>query len=238
VALYKEQGIVLRTTKLGEADRIVTVLTQGTGKIRAVAKGVRKTRSKFGARLDPFTHVDLLLYRGRELDIVTQADIITSFREIRADYTRFAAGEMVLEAAERVVEERERNTRMFMLLLGALRRLADAAETDPGTIADAYLIRLTSLAGFRPALGGCAECGRAEVTRFSIQQGGMVCDACRSGGTIRVGEGTVPYLTGLLDDVAGGATTDATRNEASNLVRAYLEYHLNRPLRAWAHVPR
>src|ERR1051326_7826766 len=115
--LYKEQGIVLRTMKLGEADRIVTVLTQGTGKIRAVAKGIRKTRSKFGARLEPFTHVDLLLYKGRELDIVTQAEIITSFRAIRDDYTRFAAGEMILEGADRATDDRERNTRMFMLLL-------------------------------------------------------------------------------------------------------------------------
>src|SRR6184192_2460744 len=115
--LYKEQGIVLRTMRLGEADRIVTVLTQGTGKIRAVAKGIRKTRSKFGARLDPFTHVDLLLYKGRELDI------ITSFRELRGDYNRFTAGEMILEAADRVIEDREPNTRMFMLLLTSLRRL-------------------------------------------------------------------------------------------------------------------
>jgi DNA repair protein RecO (recombination protein O) len=237
VALYKEQGIVLRTVKLGEADRIVTVLTQGTGKIRAVAKGVRKTRSRFGARLDPFTHVDLLLYKGRELDIVTQADIISSFREIRGDYVRFAAGEMILEAADRVAEDRERNTRMFMLLLGALRRLADARESDPGAVADAYLLRLTALAGFLPSLTACAECGRTDVTRFSIQQGGMVCDGCRSGGTIRVAEGTVPYLTGLLDDVSS-SSEDNVRKEASNLVRAYLEFHLDRPLRAWAHIPR
>lgn len=236
MALYKEQGIVLRTMKLGEADRIVTILTQGTGKIRAVAKGVRKTRSKFGARLDPFTHVDLLLYKGRELDIVTQADIITSFREIREDYVRFAAGEMILEAADRVIEEHERNTRMFMLLLGALRTLI-APSADAGSVADAYLLRLTALAGFRPALTSCAECGRPAVTRFSIQQGGMVCDDCRVGGTIKVSEGTVPYLAGLLDDQTVESSDDV-RKEGSNLVRAYLEYHLNRPLRAWAHVPR
>jgi DNA repair protein RecO (recombination protein O) len=235
MALYKEQGIVLRTMKLGEADRIVTILTQGSGKIRAVAKGVRKTRSKFGARLDPFTHVDLLLYKGRELDIVTQAQIITSFREIREDYTRFAAGEMILEAADRVVEDNDRNTRMFMLLLGALRTLITPA--DAHDVADAYLLRLTALAGFRPSLTTCAECGKADVTRFSIQQGGMVCDACRTGGTIRVGEGTVPYLAGLLDDTPFDAGEEA-RREGSNLVRAYLEYHLNRPLRAWAHIPR
>lgn len=236
MALYKEQGIVLRTMKLGEADRIVTILSQGTGKVRAVAKGIRKTRSRFGARLDPFTHVDLLLYKGRELDIVTQAEIITSFREIRADYTRFAAGEMILEATDRIIEERERNTRMFLLLLGSLRALAGPVA-DPGAIADSFLLRLTSLAGFRPALTACAECGRPDVARFSIQQGGMVCDACRSGGTIRVGEGTVPYLTALLDEAPPPAEESA-RREGSNLVRAYLEYHLDRPLRAWAHMPR
>ena len=234
--LYKEQGIVLRTMNLGEADRIVTILTQGTGKIRAVAKGVRKTRSKFGARLDPFTHVDLLLYKGRELDIVTQADIITSFRELRGDYNRFTAGEMILEAADRVIEDREPNTRVFMLLLTSIRRLIEP-ESDAGTIADSFLLRLTSLAGFRPALTACAECRRPDVVRFSIQQGGMVCESCRTGGTIRVGEGTVPYLTALLDGEPGVPEV-AARAEGSNIVRAYLEYHLDRPLRAWAYVPR
>jgi DNA repair protein RecO (recombination protein O) len=235
MALYKEQGIVLRTMRLGEADRIVTVLTQGTGKIRAVAKGVRKTRSRFGGRLEPFTHVDLLLYRGRELDIVTQAEIITSFREMREHYPRFAAGEMILEAAERMVEERDRNTRMFLLLLGALRRLCETE--DPAGVADQFLLRLTALAGFGPALTACAECGRAEVTRFSIAQGGMVCESCRAPGAARVGEATVSYLDGLLGDERPDAG-EAARREGSNLVRAYLEYHLARPLRAWAHVPR
>ncbi len=236
MALYKEQGIVLRTMRLGEADRIVTILTQGTGKVRAVAKGVRKTKSRFGARLEPFTHVDLLLYQGRELDIVTQADIISSFRELRSDYGRFAAGEMILEAADRVGQEHERNAPLFLLLLNALRRLAEP-ETAPGLIADAFLLRLTSLAGFRPSLAACAECGAPDAARFSIQQGGMICDECRVGGTVRVGEETVPYMSGLLDDIAV-AVSDEARREASNLVRAYLEYHLDRPLRAWAHVPR
>lgn len=237
MALYKEQGIVLRTMRLGEADRIVTILSQGSGKVRAVAKGVRKTKSRFGGRLEPFTHVDLLLYRGRELDIVTQAEIIAPFREIRDDYVRFAAGEMILEAADRVTEERERNTRIFMLVLGALRNLVGPGS-DPPVVADAFLLRLAALSGFSPALTACAECGRpAPRMRFSIEQGGVVCDGCRAGGTVKVSEGTVPYLVTLMD--RGGATApDEVRREGSNLVRAYLEYHLNRPLRAWAHVPR
>ena len=89
--LYKEQGIVLRSHKLGEADKIVTILTQGSGKVRAVAKGIRKTRSRFGARLEPLTHVSLLLYRGRSLDTVTQAEILSSFRTLRTGFDLIAA---------------------------------------------------------------------------------------------------------------------------------------------------
>src|SRR5947209_2803974 len=136
--LYPEQGIILRTMRLGEADRIVTIFTQGSGKVRAVAKGVRKTKSRFGGRLEPFSHVDLLLYRGRDLDIVTQCETITSFRAVREDYERFAAGEAILEATDRVAEERERNVRQFMLLLGALRALGGGE--DPASVVDAYLL--------------------------------------------------------------------------------------------------
>src|SRR6266508_3784862 len=103
--LYKEQGIVLGAVKLAEADKIVTILTQGSGKVRAVAKGIRRTKSRFGARLEPFTHVNLLLYRGRSLDIVTQADIISPFRTVRNDYGLFSAGEAMLEAVDKVAEE-------------------------------------------------------------------------------------------------------------------------------------
>ena len=118
---YKEQGIVLRSYKLGEADKIVTVMTQGAGKVRAVAKGIRKTKSRFGARLEPFTHVDLMLYRGRgALDTVTQAEIIAPHMTIREDLARFAAGETMLEAVDRVAEEHERNVRLTMLLLAGL----------------------------------------------------------------------------------------------------------------------
>jgi DNA repair protein RecO (recombination protein O) len=224
--------------RLGEADRIVTFLTQGSGKVRAVAKGVRKTRSKFGGRLEPFTHVDLLLYRGRELDIVTQAEAITSFKEIRESYDRFAAGEVLLEAIDRVAQEHERSVRTFMLLLGALRQLAGAS--DSAGVVDAFLLRLASLAGFRPHLSACAACGTpGPHARFSVVQGGMVCESCRTGASMRLGEGTVPYLTALLDGEWGSAAANEdVRRESSGVVRAFVEYHFDRPLRAWAHVPR
>ncbi len=115
---YKEQGVVLRSIKLGEADKIVTIMTQGSGKVRAVAKGIRKTTSRFGARLEPFTHVNLMLYRGRgSLDTVTQAEILAPHRAIRDDLGLFAAGETMLEAVDKVAEEHEKNLRLVVLLL-------------------------------------------------------------------------------------------------------------------------
>ncbi len=107
---YKEQGIVLRSIKLGEADKIVSILTQGSGKVRGVAKGIRKTTSRFGGRLEPFTHVNLMLYRGRgALDTITQAEIIAPHRNIRDDLSLFAAGETMLEASRPSTRSR-RNT--------------------------------------------------------------------------------------------------------------------------------
>ena len=133
--LYKEQGVVLRSVKLGEADKIVTVMTQGSGKVRAVAKGIRKTTSRFGARLEPFTHVSLMVYRGRgSLDTVSQAEIVSPFRALRGDLGLFAAGETMLEAVDKVAEEHERNVRLFMLLLTGMRAL-DARPADPAAVA-------------------------------------------------------------------------------------------------------
>src|SRR5689334_11305024 len=133
--LYKEQGIVLRATKLGEADKIVTILTQGSGKVRAVAKGIRRTQSRFGARLEPFTHVSLLCYQGRNLDTVTQAEILSPFRALRTDLDLIAAGETMLEAADKVAEDHERNVRLFLLLLNGLRALDDQPR-DPAATAE------------------------------------------------------------------------------------------------------
>src|SRR6266508_2112477 len=121
--LYREQAVVLRTWKLGEADRIVVLMTQGQGKVRAVAKGIRKTKSRFGGRLEPFSHVDLSLYRGRELDIVTQAEVVAPFRALREDYDRVVAGTAMLEAVDQVAQERESAVRIYLLLVRALRTL-------------------------------------------------------------------------------------------------------------------
>src|SRR6266568_2247167 len=123
VGLYRDDGIVLRTQDLGEADRIITVLARRTGRVRAVGKGVRRTKSKFGARLEPFTHVDLQLYTGRSLDVITQADTVRAYGEpLAPDYPRYTSGTAMLETAERFTpEEKEPALRQFLLLVGGLR---------------------------------------------------------------------------------------------------------------------
>src|SRR5580765_6702759 len=192
--LYKEQGIVLRSHKLGEADKIVTILTQGSGKVRAVAKGIRKTRSRFGARLEPFTHVSLLLYRGKSLDTVTQAEIISPFLALRGGFDLIAAGETMLEATDKVAEEHERNVRLFLLLLAGLRAL-DRQPRDPAAVAESFLLKLLSLSGFHPGLSACASCGRPGPHGwFAASQGGSVCDGCAEHDAGRVSPEAVRWL--------------------------------------------
>src|SRR6266542_1401636 len=176
--LYKEQGIVLRAVKLGEADKIVSILTQGSGKVRAVAKGIRRTNSKFGARLEPLTHVSLLLYRGRNLDTVTQAEIVSPFRTIGGNFELIAAGETLLESVDKVAEEHERNVRLFLLLLSGLRAL-EARPRDAAAVAGVVLGRagwgcVPGLCRARCRKGGRAArsvAGRARPDRPGLGRG-------------------------------------------------------------------
>jgi DNA repair protein RecO (recombination protein O) len=133
---YRDDGVVLRTQKLGEADRIITLLTRHNGRVRAVAKGVRRTKSRFGARLEPFTHVDVLIHPGRSLDVITQAEAIRAYgTPLVSDYPKYTAGTAMLETAERFTPvEKEPAIRQFLLLIGGLRALGDAVE--PGDLGD------------------------------------------------------------------------------------------------------
>ncbi len=160
VAIYRDDGIVLRTHKLGEADRIVTVLGRKSGRIRAVAKGVRRTKSRLGARVEPFTHVDLLLYTGRSLDVITQAETIRAYgAPLASDYPRYTTGTAMLETAERLTPvEKEPALRQFLLLVGGLRALGEG-QHDPRLVLDAFLLRSLAVAGYAPALDECAVCG-------------------------------------------------------------------------------
>ena len=234
---YKEQGVVLRSIKLGEADKIVTVMTQGSGKVRAVAKGIRKTTSRFGARLEPFTHVSLMLYHGRgQLDTITQAEIIAPHMAIREDLGLFAAGETMLEAVDKVAEEHERNVRLALLLLAGVRAL-DTKPSDPGAVAESFMLKLLSLSGFHPSLTACAVCGAADPQLFSPGMGGAVCPTCTEGGVAPVSRAALARLQQLaavnLNDAGDVVETDVRiRKESRGLLYGFAEYHLERRMRS------
>jgi DNA repair protein RecO (recombination protein O) len=243
VALYRDEGVVLRVQKLGEADRIVTVLTRSHGRVRAVAKGVRRTKSRFGASVEPFSHVDLQLWEGRGgLDTVTQADSLTPYGgRLVGDYARYTAGTAVLETAERLTaEEREPALRLFLLVVGALRALVPAPDSgvgprDPGLVLDAFLLRAMSVAGYAPALDACARCSAPGPHRaFSVPAGGAVCPVCRPAGAASPSPAALLLMVDLLsgDWERAEASDLPARREASGLVAAHLQWHLERGLRS------
>ncbi len=242
MGLYRDEAIVLRTQKLGEADRIITLLTRGHGRVRAVAKGVRRTSSRFGSRLEPFTHVDLQLAEGRSLDVVTQAETLAPFAaRVGADYERYTAGTVMLETAERlVVEDKEPALQQFLLLVGALRAMCETGRA-PGLVLDSFLLRSMAVAGYAPSFDGCARCGVEGPHRaFSPAAGGMLCSACRVPGSASPALETVQLLGALLagDWPVAEASDPRHRKEGTGLVAAYLAWHLERGLKSLAHLER
>lgn len=239
-ATYRDEAVVLRTHKLGEADRIVTLLSRHHGKIRAVAKGVRRTASRFGARLEPFMVADLQLYRGRSLDIVQQAESLGSYgADIVDDYARFTAATAMVETADRLTEH-EPGRQQYLLLVGALRSLA-RGEHAAGLTLDSYLLRALSVAGWAPSFVDCAVTGApGPHTAFVVHLGGVVADSVAPTGAPRLDPATLEVLAALLSGewaVAENADERA-RAQATGVVAAYTQFHLERGLRSLEHVDR
>ena len=238
--VYRDDAVVLRTYKLGEADRIVTLLTRRHGKIRAVARGVRRTASKFGSRLEPFMVADLQLYEGRTLDVITQAETIGAYgAEISQDYSAYTAANAMVEAADRLTEA-EGSLQQYLLLVGALRSLA-RHEHGAALTLDSYLLRALAIAGWAPSFADCARCGReGPHTAVVVQVGGVVCEECAPPGTPRIAGATVGLLGALLtgDWSLAEAAPERDRSQASGIVAAYAQWHLERGLRSLSHVSR
>jgi DNA repair protein RecO (recombination protein O) len=239
VRLYRDDGVVLRTHKLGESDRIVVLMTAGRGKVRAVAKGVRKTKSRFGGRLEPPSHVSLLLYEGRELDIVSQAESIDHFRPIREDLGRMTEALAMVEAVDQVAQEAEANPALHRMLVGALRTLAD--RPAPLLLAGFHW-KLLGLEGVSPMVDCCVRCGAGsgpagsgEVTLVALDptEGGALCRDCRRGPAVTP-EGLALIRRILGGDLAGVLATPAgaVTTEVSSFATQFLEHHLERRLRA------
>ncbi len=239
--LYRDEGIVLRTIKLGEADRIVTILTQGHGKIRVVAKGIRKTTSKFGARLEPGSRVVLQCYRGRELDIVTQVETLAANRALREDYARLTHAIPMLEAVDQIAQEREANPALYRMLTGALHTLAEGANP---LVTSAFFWKLLSLEGFHPMLDSCARCtgddareGDAELVAFDLDEGGTICRACARGAGFAITPGALDLLRRMLGGGLNRVLAEPPgvgTHEVEQLGIRALEHHVERRLRSTA----
>jgi DNA repair protein RecO (recombination protein O) len=240
VPTYRDEAVVLRTHKLGEADRIVTMLSRQHGKIRAVAKGVRRTASKFGARLEPMMVADVQCYVGRSLDIVQQAESLGSYgADISDDYASYTAGSVMVETADKITDD-DGSLQQYLLLVGALRSLA-RREHAPTLTLDSYLLRSLSIAGWAPSFVDCAVTGApGPHTVFVPQLGGVVADEVAPPGAPRLDLDTLALLGALIEgrwEVAEVAE-DRARNQASGVVAAYTQFHLERSLRSLQHVDR
>jgi DNA repair protein RecO (recombination protein O) len=236
----RDHAIVLRTHLLGEADRIVTLLTREHGKIRAVAKGVRKTTSRIGSRLEPFMLVDVQWATGRSLDIIQQVETLGSYGSaIAEDYDVFTSAAAMADTADKLTEH-EATTDQFLLIVGALRALA-AGEHPAELIVDSYLLRSLSHAGWAPSVDVCAQTGAPGPHRhFVPSMGGMVDVSIAPPGSPTLSDDGVSLLASLLAgqwDVAE-ASEEKTRREVSGVVAVYTQFHLERGVKALGQMSR
>ena len=231
---YRDRGVVLRTAKLGEADRIITIITSGHGKVRAVAKGARRTRSKLAGHVEPLRHVDLQLYRGRgELDIVTGALTLDRWPTLRSDLDRLGTAMTLAEAVDQSVHDRGDDQVPYQMLIGALGRL-DRAHSE--MLLPAFLLRLLAHEGTAPMLDGCvvgAGCDDAPIVAFDPAGGGVTCATHRRGR--QISPGVLEMLRSIIDGRVNAvldAEPSADTHEAAAAVTRMWEYHTERRLRS------
>lgn len=232
MALYRDRGVVVRTIKLGEADRIISVVTEAHGKVRAVAKGVRKTKSRYGGRLEPLRHLDLQFYEGRgDLDIVTQAETREHWPAIREDLDRLGKAMTLAEAVDQLSQERKSDAALYRMLLGALRTL-DAADSP--MLVPAFMLKLLAHEGVAPALDACVVGGEVDdLVAFDPALGGVTCVAHQRGR--QVSSSALELMRATL----GGALTTVLQvqespstHEVASIVHRIWEFHVERRLRS------
>lgn len=237
---YRDDAVVLRTYPLGEADRIVVLLTRTNGKVRAVARGIRRTSSKFGGRLEPGNHVDAQLAVGRgSLDVVAQLAGRHEF-DFAAHYPTFTAAQVLLEGADRFVsEDKVPALQQYRLLLGALLALS-RAEIGTELIVDSYLLRGLAIGGYGMALSSCAACGIAlDEGWFAPQLGGLVCDRSKPPAAAWVDAELTAHLRTLLAGQWEALTADGSvQRRGSGIVAAFAQWQLERGLRSLEHLVR
>ena len=228
---------MLRSLRFSEADRILHLYTEDRGRIGAIAKGVRKTKSRFGARLEPLSHVDLVLHRGRgELQTVTAAQLVRSHREAREDYYRFSVGMIAAEAMLRLFSEEEANARAFTALTRFLDLLDNAPHVAERPTLDplglAFQLKLLWLAGYLPHVSACAECGAEQepLVGYSTRAGGAVCARCAAATeALALASDGIAGIEALLArplaDASKIGLSERARRDALRVIAASYEYH-------------
>ncbi len=238
---YRVRALALRKTKLGEADLIVTLLAADGCQIRAVAKGARKTKSRFGARLEPFSVADLMLSPGRSLEIVTEAETVTSHDALRSDYDRLRAASVVADFLDKVSVECQAEERIFALATATLDEMERCEVELLPAIVVAFLVKGMAMQGYRPELLSCAMCAAATDThdvRFSFAAGGVVCIACGGAdvSVMPVAADMPVILDALirakLADIAALGIPAPAITDALRLIGAFVVYHVPARMKA------
>lgn len=239
-SLYKTEAIVIKSFDLFEADRILTLVSPEYGLIKAVAKGVRKTKSRFGARLEPFSHVSLVLYKGRDLDTITQAELINPFEEIRSSLDAISYGAAMLELTGKIITAGESHKEMFDLILSALETLA-TMRVECRLLLAVFQLKSAVVAGFAPCLSSCVVCGTgltpAGVKAFNSSLGGALCGICATGsGNRQISLECARLLPGLVrikrEQVEILRISREQTDELSELTMDYLRFHIDARLKS------
>ena len=234
---YSTEAVVLRSIRIGEADRVLHLYTRANGRVGAVAKGVRKTLSRFGGRLELLSHVELVLHRGRsELETVTGVQLVDSHRETREDYYRFSVGMIGAEAMLRLFPEQESNERAFGAVTRFLKLLDETPHAAVTPTLDplglSFQLKLLWLSGYLPHVSGCAECGAVDepLVGYSPKAGGAVCTRCAGPAeALALSADGVAGITALLArplaDAVPLGLAERARRDALRVITASYEYH-------------
>ena len=229
---FQAEAIVLRSIRYGEADRILHLLTPSHGRVNAIAKGARKARSRFGARLEPPSHVKLGLYRGRgDLATVTSAELLASNDAVRRDHRRSSIATVGIEAVLQLFVESDPNSQAFEALARFLKILGQHSPSKGGPATDllalSFQFKLLWLAGIAPNLDGCTLCERSvSLPAFSVSAGGAVCESCRDSEAIKVSGEALNGIRFLLESPLAEANSKAlTLGATRELLQVLQEIH-------------
>jgi DNA repair protein RecO (recombination protein O) len=239
---YKTEAVVLRSFRFGEADRVLHLYTLERGRIGAVAKGIRKTKSRFGARLEPLSHVELMLHQGSgELQTVTGVELVRSHHESREQQYRLGVGLLGAEAMLRLFTEQETNPRAFQALTRFLDLLDDleplATRTSLEPLALSFQLKLLWLSGYLPHLTSCADCGTESepLVGYSAKAGGAVCGNCSAGGSLALSPAGIAGIEALLGrplaEARDAGLAERSTRDALTVITAAYEYFGNFRLR-------